>query len=70
METKWMRTCQECLHQQEDKEPGPNPANGYLNRKCKKCKSEGLDYGSYRDVDENGKIVYVKEEEYHDKDYI
>jgi hypothetical protein len=40
------------MHTQEDKDPKIHYPNGlpdsYLNRKCKKCKSEDLDYGSYR----------------------
>lgn len=46
----WIRTCQECGHKQEDKNPrgktfGLIEINNYQNRKCKKCKSEALDYG-------------------------
>ena len=42
---KWIRTCQECGHKQEDVDPKNNPTPAYLERKCKKCKSIGLDYG-------------------------
>lgn len=47
---KWIRTCQSCGHEQEDKEPLPQKEITlvYENRKCKKCKSESLDYGSER----------------------
>lgn len=50
----FQRTCQECGHEQKDKEPpvGVNPTIAYLNRKCKKCGSMGLDFGSYSDPDE------------------
>lgn len=44
---KFIRICQECGHKQEDKDPEGNPTNAFLNRKCKKCKSEALDYGSF-----------------------
>lgn len=48
--THWYRTCQECLHIQIDNAPkqGQQPTDAYLNRKCRKCKSESLDYGSER----------------------
>lgn len=51
---KFIRTCQECFFKQEDKEPLQTQSAAYerfLNRKCKRCKSESLDYGSYKDVD-------------------
>lgn len=49
---KFIRTCQECGHQQEDKEPNhiKGPTQAYLDRKCKKCRSSGLDYGSEREA--------------------
>lgn len=43
---KWVRTCQECFHKQEDKEPIGEMSDAYRVRVCKKCKSESLDYGS------------------------
>jgi len=45
---KWIRKCQECGNIQEDKQPtlGTLP-DAYANRKCKKCKSEALDYGQH-----------------------
>jgi len=44
---KFYRTCQECENIQEAKEPKPGEiTNSYANSKCKKCKSESLDYGS------------------------
>ena len=46
---KWTRTCQECGHEQLDAEPSQykelTPA--YTERKCKKCKSSALDYGTF-----------------------
>ncbi len=46
---KWYRTCQECGHKQLDKEPSRDKelTDAYRNRKCKKCHSESLDYGTY-----------------------
>lgn len=51
-ETRWIRTCQECGHEQEDKQPvyGDFLTDTYSNRKCKKCKSEALDYGKEKEV--------------------
>lgn len=43
----WMRKCQECGHSQEDKHPEGAPTEAYLNRKCKRCKSMGLDFGKW-----------------------
>lgn len=45
---KWIRTCQSCGNEQEDLEPKVQGifTLAYENRKCKKCKSESLDYGS------------------------
>ena len=45
----WIRTCQECGNKQEDKKPVDDMTDAYANRKCKKCKSEALDFGSYSD---------------------
>lgn len=44
----WYRTCQECGHEQRAKEPDHSRelAPSYRNAKCRKCKSEALDYGS------------------------
>lgn len=45
---QWTRTCQECGHKQKDKPPKDgNMTPAYRNRKCKNCKSESLDYGTY-----------------------
>jgi len=46
----FVRTCQECGHKQKDTEPKVGPTDVYRNRKCKACKSEALDYGSWCDV--------------------
>ena len=52
---KWIRTCQECNHEQEDNAPeyGKSLPDSYVNRACKKCKSESLDYGSTRVFNED-----------------
>lgn len=44
----WTRTCQECGHYQKDTEPREQGVytKAYDFRKCKKCGSEALDYGS------------------------
>jgi hypothetical protein len=43
----WYRTCQECGNKQRAKRPDLNHelTNSYANSKCRKCKSEALDYG-------------------------
>lgn len=47
---EWIRTCQSCGNKQKDNEPKEQGVmtEAYRNRKCKKCKSEDLDYGSNR----------------------
>lgn len=56
--SKWpfIRECQECGYQQFATEPKPSTnlaAYGY--HKCRKCKSEALDYGSKRPYTEEQK---------------
>lgn len=53
-EAIYIRTCQECGHKQKAKDPatykdkaGKEP---WRDVKCRKCGSEGLDYGSYQPV--------------------
>lgn len=43
----WVRTCQECGHIQKAIKPSNDKeiTNSYANSKCRKCKSEALDYG-------------------------
>jgi len=51
----YIRTCQECFNQQEGKDPSQfkkDLPDTWLNTKCKKCKSEALDYGSWRNITE------------------
>ena len=58
----WVRTCQECGHRQKAKQPayGVEPPVSYCNAKCKRCKSEALDYGSADfEVNEAGKLVKI-----------
>jgi len=45
--SKWIRTCQECGHKQTAKQPayGEPISDSYANSKCRRCKSEALDYG-------------------------
>ncbi len=47
---QFYRTCQECFHEQPAKEPPRDKelTDSYLNAKCKKCKSESLDYGTIK----------------------
>lgn len=49
---KYIRTCQECGHKQEAKDPATYKARkeSWRELKCKRCKSEAFDYGSWRDA--------------------
>lgn len=50
--TKFIRICQECGNKQEDTQPQLGQiTDAYRDRKCKRCKSESLDYGSTRTYD-------------------
>ncbi len=51
MASKFIRTCQECGNEQEAKDPSTQKSEGWRNMKCRKCKSEAMDYGSWRDPD-------------------
>ncbi len=55
--TEWIRTCQECGNVQVSRPPSNPVTDSYRFSKCKKCKSESLDYGTengYEDFeDEN-----------------
>jgi hypothetical protein len=42
----WIRTCQECSHKQRDKKPTASPTDTWLEKKCRKCKSSALNWGS------------------------
>lgn len=52
---EWYRTCQECGHEQCAKKPSQeNPlTDSYLFAKCRRCKSEALDYGTTKNSDED-----------------
>ena len=45
---KYIRTCQACGHEDEYKAVETYNTNVWQDVKCKKCRSEALDYGSYR----------------------
>lgn len=61
-ESLFVRTCQECGHRQEMKDPGTQKSDGWTEAKCRKCKSQSLDYGSNGFTrDANGKIVRLSE---------
>lgn len=53
MTKRWIRTCQECNHKQTAKEPeaGKPMTDSYANSKCRRCKSESLDFGKEIDDD-------------------
>ena len=40
-----VRTCQECGHQQVMKDPDTMKGEAWKDAKCRKCKSEALDFG-------------------------
>jgi hypothetical protein len=42
----WIRTCQECGHKQPAKPPAEYKGDSWRDLKCRKCRSEALDYGS------------------------
>jgi len=52
---KFIRTCQECGHKQEDEMPrvvwSKKQYEAFTDRKCKACGSIGLDYGSLKEDD-------------------
>ena len=59
----FVRTCQECGHKQEMKDPGLQRGDGWTETKCRKCKSAALDYGSNGyERDEAGSLVRIKQD--------
>lgn len=56
------RECQECGHIQKAKDPQHKITTSYERSKCRKCKSESLDYGHDGYIEENGKIVRYSED--------
>lgn len=56
----WIRTCQACGHVQSAIKPAHGTlTDSYANSKCRKCKSEALDYGTERDTNDD----YTRDEE-------
>lgn len=41
----WLRTCQECGNVQAMKSPVGQKTDNWKDAKCRKCKSEALNYG-------------------------
>lgn len=63
---RWRRTCQECFTEQDGVEP---KTDTQLNKKCVKCKSESLDYGSTRLYDTTAqKFVEPKDDDWGPED--
>ena len=57
MARQYIRTCQACGHEQVGRDPTTlkgGPTDSWRNTLCKKCKSEALDWGSYRCGEECG----------------
>lgn len=44
----WIRICQECAHEQVSKPPTEYKNDSWTELKCKRCKSIGMSYGSYK----------------------
>lgn len=58
----YYRTCQECGHVQQDVDPDAitnNRREAYRERKCKRCGSIALDWGSISDP----RVMRVEEDE-------
>lgn len=67
MKTLFIRTCQECGKVHESvtgPQPGDKVSRAYLDKKCARCKSEALDYGSFRNIPENEADQKLLDEEY------
>ena len=58
----WVRTCQECGHKQKDKNPKDCNLNDFADRKCRKCTSMALDYGTM-------KVIEVSKETNNESDW-
>jgi hypothetical protein len=52
---KWIRTCQECGHEQVAQRPNPSKelTLPYIESKCRACKSPSLDYGHWNNEDDD-----------------
>jgi hypothetical protein len=65
----FIRTCQECGHRQISKDPALYRTDSWRDIKCRKCKSESLDYGSKQPWTEEQKAqldAYRKAQEEYD----
>jgi hypothetical protein len=62
----WVRTCDECGAHQIDKQPVGEMTDAYRNRKCRRCKSEALDYGTTGFVLVNGRWEHPTAVDYTD----
>ena len=62
---KWQRACQECGYKGFYSQPNPdNKTESWRDTKCRKCKSEALNYGKEVLVDaETNKVIEIKEDE-------
>lgn len=58
----WIRTCQECGREQHTKPIEKYKNESWRDVKCIACKSEALDYGSWR-LFKDGKFVRLDESE-------
>ena len=46
-----VRTCQECGHTQVAKHPKDYTSDNWRDLKCKRCKSESMDYGQTNTIE-------------------
>lgn len=49
----WLRRCQECGNVQAMKSPESQKTENWREAKCRKCKSESLDYGTQNEYYED-----------------
>ena len=45
---RFIRTCQSCDSEQESRDPATYKSDSWRDLKCKKCRSEDLDYGTWK----------------------
>jgi hypothetical protein len=48
-----VRTCQECGHTQVMKDPSEQKSENWREAKCRRCKSESLDFGTINAIVED-----------------
>lgn len=54
MKTVYIQTCQQCGHKNVTKPPNLNDEKEkWRERRCRKCKDQSLDFGSWQDIPEN-----------------